>query len=83
MSEFDILADAVSLAKQSRMNAAKSQWLKLSIEFRIKVLTFLQQILQIPWNDQDTYHLNSKYGKFILNTQTLLEWITYIPQLST
>lgn len=82
MTQFEILADAIMLFKQSRINAAKAQWAKLPVPFQIAILQYVTNAFNISEKlGCDVHFAPKKYGSLILNDQVVADWKTYIPQL--
>lgn len=82
---FESLEEALTLAEQGRLEAAKSVWGKLTDDFRKRVLQFCLHVCESGQTDFSEYSegvvLSSPYGEFSVSAATLTRLKTHLPTL--
>lgn len=83
-SDFTRLDRLLTLAETARMNAAKCVWDNLSLDFKVKVMRFVREL--IPYTgDFSEYaegiRIDSTHGEFVLNSLFLKRLLLLIPQV--
>ena len=83
-SDFTRLDRLLTLAETTRWNAAKCVWDNLSLDFRVKVMRFVRELITYT-GDFSEYsegiRLDSNHGEFVINSVFLKRLLLLIPQV--
>ena len=85
MTDFDVLKNAIILAKEGNLDSARTLWDTFSEDFKHAVLTFVTELngkLAKLLKTCPTVKMNSpEHGDFIMNKQLLSELRAYVPKI--
>ncbi|TXH17553.1 MAG: hypothetical protein E6R03_03805 [Hyphomicrobiaceae bacterium] len=83
-SEFTRLERLLTLIEANRINAAQAVWLNLGLDFRVRIMRFVRELLPYT-GDFSEYgagvRLDSNFGEFVVSQQSLQRLRNLIPVL--